>query len=249
MKGSDGKFWSFPLYGTPVMTASGADDATKALYTVAGGGLGQQPLTTPIGQGRFTAAPALTSSFDPSLLVGRLAMIVGTMGVDWSIAPHERGHIYVVPAYPGAGTRLEPPISVTASRDPKKFGVVLPKAVWDIPLALGERVYGMPRVANNTIVFNTAFGSFAGDITGSYLDSGNLKIIQSSGAEHAASGPNDSKSFGGAVIISGSVVITTDSHIRVLGNAPTSLSQAGTNQSTFNRSTPSVVKSWEPVSR
>jgi type IV pilus assembly protein PilY1 len=246
LKGSDGKFWSFPLYGTPVMAGTGADDATKALYTVSGGGLGQQPLTTPIGQGRFTEAPALTSSFDPALLVGRLAMIVGTMGVDWSIAPYERGHLYVIPAYPAGGTRLEPPIDVNAARNPKRFGIVLPKSVWDVPLDTGERVYGMPRVANNTIVFNTAFGSFAGDISGSFLDSGNLKLVSSTSTDTRA---NESKSFGGAVIIGGSVVITTDSHIRVLANPPASLSQASTAQSTFNRSTPSVVKSWEPVSK
>ncbi|BDG09042.1 pilus assembly protein [Anaeromyxobacter paludicola] len=241
-----GVYHSFPLFGTPVMTGLGppaADAATKALYTVSGGGLAQQPLTTPIGEGRFTLVPTGTSTFNQSMLTNRLALVVGTMGVDWSIAPSERGHLYVLPSYPDMGTRLTAPIDLAAARNPLLYGVLLPQAVWDIQLGIGERVYGMPRVANNNVVFNTAFGSFTGDISSSLTDPGNLWIVKGNDQTVASNG---SKSFGGALMVGDTLVVTTDTSIKKVAEATGTLTGGGAAQATFNRLTPAIVKTWEP---
>ncbi|HYG67250.1 MAG TPA: hypothetical protein VD838_06310, partial [Anaeromyxobacteraceae bacterium] len=243
MLGDDDAFHSFPLYGTTPMTGTDAepdaDAQTRALYEVNGTTpLSSQPLTTPIGQGRFTEVP---TGKDPYLL-NRLALVLGTMGVDWSIAPFEKGHLYVVPIYPDMGTRLDQPIDMEATRDPTRRGVLKADAIWDIELSVGERVYGMPRVVNNRIVFNTAFGSFAGDISESYLEPGNLRIVGAT-AEKSSTTTNDAKSFGGVLVVGSDVIVTTDKSIRRLGTAPST--EGGVGVRTFNRSTPAVLKSWE----
>ena len=253
MLASDGKYHSFPLFGTKAMTGKGPPAATAltmADYTLASGSLGQQPLTTPIGQGRFSTVPASAdlSKFNPSLLVNRLALVVGTMGVDWAIAPSEQGHLYVLPAYPDAGTRLSAPVNLS-SGDPLNNGVLHSNAVWDIPLGIGERVYGLPRVVNNVVVFNTAFGSFAGDITATLSDPGNLWIVPAASASSPTVTANDSKSFGGAVIVVGSVVVTTDTSIHKASNPPAALTGGSTATSVFNRVTPAILKTWERVFR
>jgi type IV pilus assembly protein PilY1 len=242
----DGKYHSFPLFGTAPMTgadASPAADANlKALYEVNGSApLSQQPLTTPIGQGRFTQVPA---GRDATLL-GRLALVVGTMGVDWSIAPFERGHLFVIPVHPEQGTRLPEPIEMGAARDPLKFGVLAESAAWDIKLGVGERVFGMPRVVGNEVIFNTAFGSFAGDISATATDPGNL-WIQGPTAATSSTTTNDAKSFGGVLVVGKDVVVTTDSSIKKLASPP-DVNAGGVGAHTFNRSTPAIMKSWEVV--
>jgi type IV pilus assembly protein PilY1 len=245
--GSDGDKHSFPLFGTVAMTGTDSDPdataATKDLYRVGSTTkLSQQPLTTPIGQGRFTQVPDGKSDY----LLGRLALVIGTMGVDWSIAPFEKGHLMVVPIFPDGGTKLTEPILMTAERDPKIYGVLREPAAWDIPLAVGERVYGMPRVVNNNIVFNSAFGSFAGDLSTSFTDPGNLHIVSAStlGVVTDSSETNDAKSFGGVLVIGSDVIVTTDKSIRRLAGAP-AVTGGGVNVRTFNRSTPAIMKSWE----
>jgi hypothetical protein len=227
------------------MTGTGADATTLDLFEVNGTTpLAQQPLTTPIGQGRFTSVPGALQPY----LVNRLAMVVGTMGVDWAIAPFEPGRMFVVPVSPDMGTRLTGTIDLNAARDPLLYGILKPEAAWSIPLATGERVYGMPRVVNNTIVFNTAFGSFSGDISTTTSDLGNLRIVTGDASgTHTDTRSNDSKSFGGVLVMDAYVVVTTDTSIRVLSNAPSTLTQGGVAQQPFNRATPAIVKSWEVV--
>ena len=171
------------------------------------------------------------------------------MGVDWAIAPSEPGNMFVVPLSPPGTTRLTPPIDVTVDPDPLKYGILKPEAVWHIPLAVGERVYGTPAVVNNTIIVNTAFGSFSGDISTSASDPGNLKIItgDKDGA-HVDTRTNDSKSFGGVLIVGDKVVVTTDERIHVLGNAPAAATGArrrGMGTSVYQRITPVTLHSWE----
>jgi hypothetical protein len=106
-------------------------------------------------------------------------------------------------------------------------------------------VYGMPRVVNNRIIFNTAFGSFAGDISNSYLDSGNL-IIKGATDATSSTVANNAKAFGGVLVIGGDVVVTTDSAIRKLQSGP-DVTGGGVGVKTFNRSTPAIMKTWEVV--
>jgi type IV pilus assembly protein PilY1 len=243
--GTDKAYHSFPLFGTPAMTGDDktptATDETKALYRIAGSSparLSQQPLTTPIGQGRFTEVPTANASF----LLGRLALVVGTMGVDWSIASYEKGHLFVLPIFPDTGTRLDEPIDVSDARKPMLYGVLKEKAAWQIDLDVGERVYGMPRVVNNRIIFNTAFGSFAGDLTENYNEPGNYRVMAAT-ADNTSATKNDAKSFGGVLTIGNSVVVSTDTTIKT--QDASKLGAGGVNTKTFNRSTPAVMKSWE----
>jgi type IV pilus assembly protein PilY1 len=254
LKGTSGgaqTYHSFPLFGTAQMTGTDAtppaDDNTIALYALTGSpratGLSQQPLTTPIGQGRFTAVPT-----GKEKLLGRLSLVLGTMGVDWSIAPFEKGHLFVLPVHPDQDTRLSEPIDMSAVRDPMMMGVLLPTTAWDIPLGVGERVYGMPRVVNNQILFNTAFGSFSGDITLTAADPGNLWMVgaTSSGTTTTNTTTNGAKAFGGVIVVGSDVVVTTDQGIKKMASPP-SVAGGGVGTSTFNRSTPAVMKSWEVV--
>jgi hypothetical protein len=100
----------------------------------------------------------------------------------------------------------------------------------------------MPKVANNTIVFNTAFGSFGGDITASYLDPGNLRIVTSTTSTATA---NDAKAFGGTLVVGSTVVVTTDEKIRKVTG--TGVSSGGPTTSPFNRTTPALMKTWEQI--
>jgi hypothetical protein len=170
------------------------------------------------------------------------------MGVDWSIAPFEKGHLFVLPVHPDQGTRLTEPINMSAARDPMMFGVLKTSSAWDIPLGVGERVYGMPRVVNNTILFNTAFGSFSGDISDTSTDPGNLWVVGTSSSHtvQTTTTSNDAKSFGGVVVVGSSVVVTTDQTIKTMASPPP-LTGGGVGASTFNRSTPAILRSWEVV--
>ena len=255
--GSDAQRHSLPLFGTPSMTGTGAPASVTIPFKLNDGttALSQQPLTTPIGQGRFTAVPADQRDF----LVNRLVLLAGTMGVDWPIAPYEKGHIYVIPVSPDVGTRLVEPIDMSAARDPRKFGILRSYPVghpdqtdkhawWDLELGTGERVYGMPRVSNNQIIFNTAFGSFSGDISSTVSDRGNFwsVVANSAGQVTSSSTANNSKSLGGAVVVGTSVVVTTDNKIKKVAGQVTPNT---VNTSPFNRATPAAIKTWEVVPR
>jgi hypothetical protein len=230
---------SFPLFGTANMTGTGASEATRALFEIDGeSDLAQQPLTSPIGQGRFTDVEEDLVPY----LKDRLAVVQGTMGVDWAIAPFEAGHVYVVPIAPDAGTRISSPVDLETSPDPLLFGVLMPDAKWDIALDVGERVFGMPRVVNNRVVFNTAFGSFTSDITDSLQDRGNYVEATKEGTDTT---PNGTKSFGGVLIFDGRVIISTATSIKRLGTDE-SPPNGGVQQRPFNRSTPAIMKTWEP---
>jgi type IV pilus assembly protein PilY1 len=242
----DPKYYSLPLYGTEDMTASGANATTRTLHTVAGTThLAQQPLTSPIGLGRFTL---VRKELEPYLL-GRLAIVQGAMGVDWSIAPFEPGSVYVLPVSPEYKTRLEAPIDVNASRDPRVYGVLQKEAAWRIPLLVGERVFGMPRVVNNEVIFNTAFGSFSGDITDTIEEAGNLYMVGTTTDGDAAQEvtANQSKSFGGVLVFGDNLIVTTDNAITKRPLPAELKPDADPSRRPFNRSTPAVYKTWEPT--
>jgi type IV pilus assembly protein PilY1 len=236
---------SFPLYGTLNMTASGADSATKALYTLSGTTLAEQPLTSPIGLGRFTQVRTSLQSY----LLGRLAIVQGSMGVDWSIAPFERGSVFVIPISPDAGTRLNAPVDLVAHPEATTSGLLLSAAAWRIQLQAGERVFGMPRIVNNEVIFNTAFGSFSGD---NYIDtvteSGNLYQEGSTaqGAAQESIAANQSKSFGGVLVFGNKLVVTTDTSIRASALPSALVSDGDPSKRPFNRATPALYKTWEP---
>jgi type IV pilus assembly protein PilY1 len=244
------KFWSLPLFGTRDLLATGADATTLADYKVDGGSkLAQQPLTSPIGLGRFTV---VRKGLEPYLL-SRLAVVQGAMGVDWSVAPFEPGAVYVVPVAPDYNTRIAPPLDVSkidASTDPRLYGVLKPEAVWKIDLGVGERVFGMPRIVNNDVIFNTAFGSFSGDITDTILEAGNLYMTGTDAKTGQATGttptPNQSKSFGGVVVFGGNVIVTTDSAITKKPVPAELKSDGDPSKRPFDRFTPALFKSWEP---
>ncbi|MFY3742902.1 hypothetical protein ACOQFB_03255 [Anaeromyxobacter sp. Red801] len=237
---------SFPLFGTPDMVATSATTEIKDLFRVNGGAtMAQQPLTSPIGQGRFTK---VLTALEPYLL-GRLAVVQGAMGVDWSIAPFENGAVYVVPVSPDWNTRVAVPVNVNATRDPRVYGMLKQDAAWKIDLLTGERVFGMPRVVNNEVIFNTAFGSFSGDITESITEAGNLYMVGTSTAGELAKTvtANQSKSFGGVLVFGNSLVVTTDTAITKKALPEALRTDGGPATRPFNRATPAMYKTWEPA--
>ncbi len=236
---------SFPLFGSIDMTAPDADSTTKAAFTLSGKtSLAQQPLTSPIGQGRFTNVKS-TSTYAP-YLQGRLAVVQGAMGVDWSIAPYEPGSVYVVPVYPDFNTRIPTPVDLNDSSvpDPLVYGVLKRDAMWRITLGTGERVFGMPRVANNEVIFNTAFGSFGGNITDTALESGNYYNASAATGATPTATANQSKSFGGVLVFGNKVIVTTDTAIRAK-DIPAEATGGGTAEKPFDRYTPVIFKTWE----
>lgn len=242
------KRYSFPLFGTKDMVGTGADASTTSLFKVSAAALAQQPLTSPIGMGRFTQVPTTPVDLTPYLL-GRLAIVQGTMGVDWAIAPFEKGNVYVLPAHWESPSRIayfssSDTVDLSVTPNPLVYGLLKPEAVWDIELLTGERVFGMPRIVNNHVIFNTAFGSFTGDITSSLEEAGNLYDVSASSTQVTA---NDSKSFGGVLLFQDKVVVTTAKSIKA-SNAPASLKGGTQAQKPFNRSTPATFKTFEPPS-
>ncbi len=244
---------SFPLFGTIDMTAPTADDATKGLFTVGTTTtLALQPLTSPIGLGRFTSARKELVPY----LVGRLAIAQGAMGVDWSIAPYEPGSVFVVPVYPEFGTRV-----VTSSNqvdlekttpDPLLYGIVkrtsasdTSPAAWRIPLLTGERVFGMPRIAADQVIFTTSFGSFSGTDPTAALESGNLYVAKST-ADTATRTAIASKSPAGVLEFQGKIVITTSAAISAVDDK-SAATAAGVIGKPFDRFTPATFKTWEAV--
>ncbi len=250
------KYYSFPLFGTPRMNPGTASDGTRAdastlaLYTLASGDLVQQPLTSPVGLGRFTEVPSTPSTLN-TFFPNRLAVLQGTMGVDWAIAPFEKGNLFVLPVYWESNSRLaywynsatpQPELDIGASPDPRAFGLIRPEAEWQIQLGVGERIFGMPRVVNNEIVFNTAFGSFTGDISDTILDRGNLYIVKSGGTGIEQI---PSKAFGGVLVFQNKLVMTTATGIKAKSE-PTDMTGGGVLQMPFNRASPAIFKTWEP---
>jgi hypothetical protein len=237
---SSGPYYAFPLFGTAAMLGTGANQTTKDLFTPAGGTtLAQQPLTSPIGVGRFTVVPTGLTNY----LKDRIAVAQGTMGVDWAIAPFENGHIYVVPAFPETADRLKAPITVGGSPDPRYTGVIDPNAIWDIGLGVGERVYGMPKIVDNQIFINTSIGSFTGDLTSSMNDSGSTYRVTASGATTVKTNVNTGqKRFGGVLLFGNDLVVTSDQGItrqKDGGKTP------GVTTKVRDRFTPTSTKSWE----
>ena len=244
-----GTYHSFPLFGTPAMVSSGNSNI-DAMYQVNGSSpLSQQPLTTPIGQGRFTAVPASPASLSV-YIPNRLSLIVGTMGVNWNIAQYEAGHIFVVPISPDTGLKLtQAELDAAGTAAARRTGVIRQGASWDIALGTNERVYGMPRVVNNTILFNTAYGgSYAtDDIATTATNPGRLWITSSAGSTQS---DNDSKSFGGVLVFERNVIVTTDTSIHKLASPPAAVTSApALSVQPFNRSTPAAIKTWEELTR
>jgi type IV pilus assembly protein PilY1 len=234
LKNSAGALKSYPLFGTPAMSSSGVEQSIIDAYT-ASDGMAQQPLTSPIGVGRFTQVPTALQPY----LQNRIAVAQGTMGVDWSIAPTQAGHVYVVPAYPATETRLTEPVSTAANPDPLLYGLVLPAASWDTALDVGERVYGMPKIVNNTMFVNTSYGTFTGDISGTLSDVGRSLQVTASGRTTVDTGQ---KRFGGVLIFGTELVITSDvGIIRKANAAPSTTVETRVR----DRFTPTAPKSWE----
>jgi len=235
---SAGPTLSFPLFGTAAMTGTGADAALQALFKPQGSAaLAQQPLTSPIGVGRFTVVPTALIPY----LKDRVAVAQGTMGVDWAIAPTEKGHVYVTPVYPEPGTRLLPPITVSTTPDPRLYGVLKPEAAWDVVLGTGERVFGMPKIVDNEMLVNTSYGSFTGDITGTMNDLGSTLRVTSTGIQKVDDGQ---KRFGGVLIFGNDLGITSDvGIIRKAGEGKKSTAETKVR----DRFTPTSTKSWEQL--
>lgn len=237
---SVGGFKSFPYWGTPPMDKAGVPAAIQDAFTPvtppATGDLAQQPLTSPIGVGRFTVVPTALQPY----LQNRIAIAQGTMGVDWSIAPMQPGHLYVGPVFPEANTRLTGTIAPSAkTRDPILSGALLDAAIWDTPLEVGERIFGMPKIVGNEIFANTSYGSFSGDITSTLNELGRTLRIGATGAVTLDTGQ---KRFGGALVFGKDVVVTSDVGIvRKPGAAGT----GGVANRVFQRATPVAPKAWE----
>jgi type IV pilus assembly protein PilY1 len=240
LKTTSGSPYAFPLFGTAAMLGTGANQSTKDLFTPSGSPtLAQQPLTSPIGVGRFTVVPTALTNY----LKNRIAVAQGTMGVDWAIAPFENGHVYVVPAFPEAGDRLPPPITVGGSPDPRYMGIIDPNAIWDIGLGVGERVYGMPKIVDNQMFINTSIGSFTGDLTASMNDVGSTYRVTASGSTTVKTNVNTGqKRFGGVLLFGNDLVVTSDQGItrqKDGGKTP------GVTTKVRDRFTPTSTKSWE----
>jgi len=241
------KRYSLPLFGTPDMLGTGATSATTDLFAVTATKLAQQPLTSPIGLGRFTQVPTTPKDLTPYLL-RRLAIVQGTMGVDWAIAPFEFGYVFVLPVYWEQPSRRAyftsgDTVDLTVAPDPRLYGVLKDAAVWDVQLLKGERVFGMPRIANNQIVFNTSFGSFTGDISDPTTDIGNTYIVKPDATKTVTA--NDAKSFGGVLVFQDKLVITTATGIKAT-DVPAAMKNDSPSQRPFDRATPAIFKTWEP---
>jgi type IV pilus assembly protein PilY1 len=252
------KYVSLPYFGTPAMTGAGADATIVADFKpAASASLAQQPLTSPIGIGRMLSVPADVEPY----LKDRIAVAQGTMGVDWSIAPFERGHVFILPAYPEkmvvaykdpvtlatvqktVDTR-ERNIDLAAKPQLRLQGVLLPEADWDIELNVGERVFGMPKIVGNDVIINTSYGGFGGDIADTYLDAGStLRISAAAGTETLES---IGKAFGGALVMDKSVVVTSASGMA--RSTPAREIKGGTQTNPRNRYTPTDFTTWEQLS-
>ncbi|MBI5068452.1 MAG: hypothetical protein HZB56_09440 [Deltaproteobacteria bacterium] len=244
---------SFPLYATPAMTTSGVTTAVQDEYRPQGqSALARQPLTSPVGIGRFSVVPTALEPY----LKERIAVAEGTMGVDWSISPTQRGHVYVMPVFPEGGsgavsllggsqanTRLTAPLSVSDAAAAVDGGLLLSAAVWDTQLSVGERVYGMPKILNNQMFVNTSYGTFTGDLTSSINDAGRtVRVDTNSGAARVTDLDTGQKRFGGVLIFGTEIVVTSDKGMTRLHNQ---VDSSVTGARVRSRTSPTSPKSWE----
>jgi hypothetical protein len=239
------------------MIGTGADSTILSDFKPVGSStLAQQPLTSPIGIGRMQSVPTALEDY----LKDRMAVAQGTMGVDWSIASFEKGHVFILPAYPEkmvvttkneitgvvsqktVDTR-ERNIDLGAKPELRLKGVLVPEADWDIAFDVGERVFGIPKIVGNDILVNTSLGGFGGDISASYLEAGSTFRISAKGG--TATLANIGKAFGGALVMDTSVVVTSASGmVRI---KPTSPIQSSTSTSPRQRFTPTDFTLWEKL--
>lgn len=236
--------YSLPLFGTQDMVAAGADSTTKNDYLVTPTQLAQQPLTTPISLGRFTVVPK-----GKDALLGRISLLQGAMGVDWSIAPFEQGSVYVVPVSPEWGLRTTSPITLSQLPNLRLYGVLQSGKAWRIALGVNERVFGMPRLVNNEVIFNTAFGSFSGNLSDTAWESGNLyRVSTDTTTQNVVTNvtSNQSKAFGGVLVFGSQLVIATDTSLSTVSDSNLSAGGSPANQM-FDRYTPAIFRSWEPT--
>jgi hypothetical protein len=142
-------------------------------------------------------------------------------------------------AYWNEGTRVN---LTGTSRNPLVYGLLKPEAVWTIALGVGERVFGMPRILNNRVIFSTAVGSFNGDISETTSDTGNLYVVK---GDTSTSETINTKAFGGVLVFENKLVITTATRM-IAKDAPAGMTTTeGAAQRPFNRSTPGIFKTWE----
>lgn len=254
---STSKFVSLPLFGAPPMSGAAADPTiVDSFKPVGSASLALQPLTSPIGIGRMLQVPSALEKY----LKDRIAIAQGTMGVDWSIAPFEKGHIFVLPAYPEimvvaftdpvSGNTVQETVD-TRDRDidlgakPQLAlrGVLLSPAAWDIELDVGERVFGMPKIVGNDVIANTSYGGFGGDIAETYLDSGRTLRVSASGGNQTLE--SIGKAFGGALLMDDSVVVTSASGMARV--KPANQLKGSTQTNPRNRYTPTDFTTWEQL--
>jgi hypothetical protein len=260
-KGS-GKFHALPFFGTPPMTGGSADASTKDLFKPYGSAsLAQQPLTSPIGLGRMTSVPCSVYKY----LEGRIDVAQGSMGVDWAIAPFESGNLFVLPSSPEVtAVRLKDAgctkltgnvltvdtrrreIDLSAVPAIKTRGVLLPEAVWEIPLGVGERMFGMPKLVGNDVLVNTSAGSFSGDITDTAGDEGTTKIINEANPTGKVV-VSIGKAFGGVLVIDEQVIVTSATGMVRVPDAVTGAPKGAeaTKTTARNRFSPTTFGSWE----
>jgi len=122
-------------------------------------------------------------------------------------------------------------------------GVLKAAAQWDIELAIGERVFGMPKIVGNDIVVNTSLGGFSGDISDTLLDKGNTYRITDKGL--GTSLRADEKAFGGALIMDGQIVVTSAAGMNKI--TPADAVKGATATNPRNRYTPTDYTTWEQL--
>jgi hypothetical protein len=256
-----GKFHGLPLYGTPPMSGGSADSGLKDLFRPHGSStLAQQPLTSPIGIGRLTNVPCWLYKY----LEGRIDVAQGSMGVDWAIAPFEGGNLFVMPSAPeSTAVRLKDSscskltgevatvdtrarkIDLSSTPSLKTRGVLLPEAVWEVPLGVGERMFGMPKLVGNDILIDTSAGSFSGDITETAMEAGTTKVVNATNPEGKVVA-SIGKAFGGVLVIDQQVVATSATGMtRVKDAVKPPEGAAATATTARARYTPASFGSWE----
>jgi hypothetical protein len=98
------------------------------------------------------------------------------------------------------------------------------------------------------VIFNTAFGSFSGDITETITEAGNLyeEGVNTAGGTGELITKNQSKSFGGVVVFGDTLVVTTDNGITKKTLPDELKPPPNADSRPFNRMTPAVFRTWEP---
>jgi type IV pilus assembly protein PilY1 len=252
------KYVSLPYFGTPEMEGAGADASILATYKPVGSAtLAQQPLTSPIGLGRLRSVPTTLEQY----LRDRAAVAQGTMGVDWTIAPFEKGHVFVLPAYPEVMVApvKDPVTGITSLKtiDTRERdidtaskpwlltrGVLKSAAIWDTVLNTGERVFGMPKIVGDNVLVTTSTGDFSGDISEkAATTSGRILRIGSEGTNTEVS--VDGGIPGGVLVMESAYVTTTSTKIKRSGKTEKMTTDTSTN--VRNKYTPADFTTWEQL--